>query len=165
MEKERNNSVGADLVIPALALAFAIYFFADIYDLAWEAKANGVLIGTILVVLIAIQLARLGLALARGDGGLGFESLLGPREALPARLGLVGVTIAFIALVPWLGLTLTLFLCMAAALRAMGPRPWRRILLISFIVAASAWGLFIALLDTDMPRGPVEWAMAKIVHK
>ena len=165
MARERNNDVGADLVIPALALAFAIYFFVDIHDLAWEAKANGVLIGTILVVLIAIQATRLGLALARGEGRLGFASLLGPREVLPVRLALVGVTIAFIVAVPWLGLTLTIFLCMAVALRAMGPQPWRRILIISFIVAASAWGLFIALLDTDMPRGPVEWALAKIIHK
>ena len=47
-----NKSVGADAVIPALAAAFAAYFFVDIADLAWEAKANGVLIGTILVVLI-----------------------------------------------------------------------------------------------------------------
>ena len=156
MAKERNNSVGADLVIPALALAFAVYFFADIYDLAWEAKANGVLIGAILVVLIAFQGARLALQLARGEGRLGFESLLGPREALPARLALVGITVAFIVLVRWLGLTLTLFLAMAAALRAMGLKSLKKNLLISAIVAASAYALFIALLDTEMPRGPIE---------
>ena len=165
MEKERNNSVGADLVIPGLALAFAIYFFVDIYDLAWEAKANGVLIGTILVVLIAIQGVRLGLQLARGEGRLGFESLLGPREALPARLALVALTIAFIALVRWLGLTLALFLAMAAALRAMGLKSPKKILLVSFIVAASAYGLFIALLDTDMPRGPVEHMLAPLLSR
>ena len=165
MEKERNNSVGADLVIPALALAFATYFFVDIYDLAWEAKANGVLIGTILLVLIAIQLARLGLVLARGGGRLGFATLLGPREVLPARLALVGITVAFIAAAPWLGLTLALFLAMAAALRAMGLKSWKKNLLLSFIVAASAWGLFIALLDSDMPRGPVEGLLSKMMRK
>ena len=174
MTKESNNSgdasvanpsLGADLVIPALALAFAIYFFVDIADLAWEAKANGALIGTILVVLIVIQVARLGLQLARGEGRLGFDSLLGPREALPARLALVGITIAFVVALPWLGLTLTLFLSMAAALRAMGLKSWRKTLLISFIVAASAWGLFIALLETDMPHGPVEIALSKILGK
>jgi hypothetical protein len=171
--KESNNSVGADqakasigadLVIPALALAFAVYFFIDIAGLAWEAKANGVLIGAVLVVLIAIQGVRLGLQLARGEGRLGFESLLGPREALPARLALVGLTIAFIVALPWLGLTLTLFLAMAAALRAMGLKSWNKNLLISFIVAASAWGLFIALLETDMPHGPVEFVLSKILN-
>jgi hypothetical protein len=165
VEKERNASVGADLVIPALALAFAVYFFIDIAGLAWEAKANGVLIGSILVLLIVIQLARLGLQLARGEGRLGFEALLVPREALPARLGLVTVTIAFIVLVPWLGLTLTLFLSMAAALRAMGLRKMKTNLILSFIVAASAYGLFIALLDTDMPHGPVEQRMGKLLGK
>ena len=160
-----NPSLGADLVIPALALAFAVYFFVDIAELAWEAKANGVLIGTVLVVLIGIQVARLGLQLGRGEGSVGFESLLGPREALPARLALVGITIAFIAVVPWLGLTLTLLLAMAAALRAMGLKSWQKILLISFIVAASAWGLFIALLETDMPHGPVEAMLSKILSK
>ena len=163
MAKERNNSVGADLVIPALALAFAAYFFVDIADLAWEAKANGVLIGAVLVVLIAIQGVRLGVQLARGEGSLGFESLLGPREALPGRLALVGITIAFIVAVQWLGLTLTLFLCMAAALRAMGLKSWKKNLLISFVVGASAWGLFMALLETDMPRGPVEVVLSKLL--
>lgn len=160
-----NASLGADLVIPALALAFAVYFFVDIAGLAWEAKANGVLIGAILVGLIAIQGVRLGLQLARGEGRLGFESLLGPREALPARLALVGITIAFIVAVQWLGLTLALFLAMAAALRAVGVRSRKKNLLISFIVAASAWGLFIALLDSDMPRGPVETVLSKIMSK
>jgi len=159
-----NKSVGADAVIPALAAAFAAYFFVDIADLAWEAKANGVLIGTILVALIGIQVGRLGLQLARGEGRLGFESLLGPRDALPARLALVGITIAFIVAVPWLGLTLTLFLSMAAALRAMGLKSWNKNLLISFIVAALAWGLFIALLETDMPHGPVEMLLSKILN-
>lgn len=155
MAKE-NNSVGADLVIPALALAFAVYFFVDIADLAWEAKANGVLIGAILVLLVAVQGVRLGLQLARGQGEIGFESLLGPRELLPRRLGLVAITILFIAALPWLGLTLALFLALLAALRTMGLKSLKKNLLISAIVAALAYGLFIALLESDMPHGPVE---------
>jgi hypothetical protein len=66
--------------------------------------------------------------------------------------------------VPWLGLTLTLCLAMSAALRAMGLKSWKKNLLISFLVAALAWGLFIALLETDMPHGPVENVLSKILH-
>lgn len=157
-----NKSVGADAVIPALAAAFAAYFFVDIADLAWEAKANGVLIGTILVVLIGVQAVRLGLQLARGEGELGFASLLGPREALPKRLGMVAITVAFIVGVRWLGLTLALFLAMLAALRVMGLRNPKKNLLISFIIAAAAWGLFIALLETEMPHGPIEAVLSRI---
>jgi hypothetical protein len=76
------SSLGADLVIPALALGFAAYFFVSIADLAWEAKANGVIIGSVLVLLIAIQLVRVVSELMRREGSLGLESLWQPREAL-----------------------------------------------------------------------------------
>jgi Tripartite tricarboxylate transporter TctB family len=148
--------VGADLIIPALALAFAAYFFISIADLAWEAKANGALIGTILVILVGVQLVRIGTRVARGQADLGVDAILEPREALGKRIGMVLVTVAFIAAVQWLGLTLALFLGMAAALYLMGLRRPRRILLIAFVVAACAYGLFIALLESDMPHGPVE---------
>ena len=65
------KALGADLVIPALALGFAAYFFVSIADLAWEAKANGVVIGGILVALIVIQCARIGIrVLQSGEANL-----------------------------------------------------------------------------------------------
>jgi hypothetical protein len=90
-------SHGADLVIPVMALAFAAYFFFSIAELAWEAKANGVVIGAVLVALAVAQLVRIGLRVYRGEGGLRMNALLEPRDALPKRLGLVLITIAFIA--------------------------------------------------------------------
>jgi hypothetical protein len=161
--KHAKARLGADLVIPGLALGFAIYFFFAIADLAWEAKANGVLIGGILVVLVTIQIARIGAAVARGSANLGFESLLAPRSALVPRLGLVLLTIVFIAALPTLGLSLALFLAMAVALMLMGVRKPRRIFWVSFGVAAAAYLMFVAALDTDVPRGPVEQGIAAIV--
>ena len=148
--------LGADLVIPALALGFALYFFWSIADLAWEAKANGVVIGIALIVLVVIQAARIGLAVAQGRGDLGTGTLWQPRDVLLKRLGMVAVTIAFILLLQVLGLTLALFLSMAAALWIMGVRkPWV-ILAISFGVAAAAYLLFILVLDAGFPHGAVE---------
>ena len=89
--------LGADLIIPALALGFAAYFFVSIADLAWEAKANGVVIGSVLVVLVLIQLARIGVRILRGRANLSLAPVLEPRDALPKRLGLIAVTVAFIA--------------------------------------------------------------------
>ena len=85
--------LGADLVIPALALCFAVYFFYSIADLAWEAKANGVLIGALLLALIGIQGVRVGVGVARKTGDLSFGSLLQPREVLPKRVGMVLLTV------------------------------------------------------------------------
>ena len=154
--------LGADLVIPALALGFAIYFFFSIADLAWEAKANGVLIGAILVALIAVQLVRMGIRLARGEGDLRADPLWQPRDALGKRIGMVAITVAFIAALPWLGLTLALLLAMLAALRVMGVRRLSTLLWVSSGVAAAAYLLFIATLDSAFPHGPIERLLAAL---
>jgi hypothetical protein len=150
------------LVIPALALGFAAYFFFSIADLAWEAKANGVLIGTVLVVLIGIQVARTVAQVARGRADLSLGQLLEPREALPRRVGLVLLTVVFIAAMPWLGLTLSLFLGLAAGLALMGVRKRSHLIWTPFAVAASAYILFIAVLNSDFPHGPVENAVGAL---
>ena len=154
--------LGADLVIPALALGFTIYFFFSIADLVWEAKANGVLIGAILVALIAVQLVRLGTRLARGEGDLRADPLWQPRDALGKRIGMVAITVAFIAALEWLGLTLALLLAMLAALRVMGVRRLSTLLWVSSGVAAAAYLLFIATLDSAFPHGPIERLLAAL---
>ena len=156
---------GADLVIPLLALAFATYFFYSIRDLVWEAKANGVIIGTLLVVLIAAQLVRTGMTIARGKADLGTDLLWQPRDALGKRIGMVGVTIAFIATLPWLGLTLGLLLGMAAALWAMGVRRPGVVAGLSVAVAAAAYLLFIAALNSAFPHGPIENLIAWLMRR
>jgi hypothetical protein len=149
------HPAGADLVIPALALAFAVYFFFSIADLAWEAKANGVVIGGVLVTLILIQIVRIGIQLARGAATFAFDPLLQPRDALVKRVGMVIVTIVFIATLKWLGLTLGLSLALLAALWIMGARG-KALALIPLAVAAAAYLLFVALLQSDIPHGPIE---------
>ena len=147
-------SHGADLVIPALALGFAVYFFVSITDLAWEAKANGIIIGAVLVLLIAIQLVRSLMPLLRGRASLRFDALWEPREVLAKRIGMVAVTIAFIATLNWLGLTLGLALALFAALWIMGARG-KPLLILPLAVAAAAYLLFVVLLHSDIPHGPI----------
>ena len=156
-------SLGADLVIPLLALAFAIYFLLDVRELGWEAKANGVGIGTVLLLLVAVQLVRIGLKLARRQGTLSIAPLLEPREALGKRLALVAVTVLFIATIKWLGLTLGLFLGMLAALWLMGVRKRKALVGIPLVVAAAAYGLFIAALSSNFPHGPIEHLIASLL--
>ncbi|MGB5081363.1 MAG: hypothetical protein WBO23_11550 [Burkholderiales bacterium] len=154
--------LGADLLIPGLALGFAIYFFFSIEDLGWEAKSNGVLVGSVLVALIAVQFARIGLKVARGAGNLSFSVLLQPREALVKRILLVVLTVVFIASLQWLGLTLDLLVCMALALYLMGVRKRAQLVLIPSIVAAFAYLMFVAALGSEIPHGPIEKLLAWI---
>lgn len=148
--------LGADLVIPALAAAFAAYFFSSIADLAWEAKANGVVIGSVLILLIALQLVRTAVAVKRGNADLGMEPLWAPRAALGKRLGVVAVTIAFIVLLPWLGLTLGLLLGLFASMWLMGVRNRIALVAVPVGVSTAAYLLFIALLNSEIPHGPIE---------
>ena len=148
-------SHGADLVIPALALGFAVYFFVSIADLAWEAKANGIVIGGVLVLLIAIQLVRSLMPFLRRRASLRFDALWQPRDVLAKRIGMVAVTIAFIATLNWLGLTLGLALALFAALWIMGARG-KPLLILPLAVAAAAYLLFVVLLQSDIPHGPIE---------
>jgi hypothetical protein len=149
------KALGADLVIPALALGFAAYFFVSIADLAWEAKANGVVIGGILVALIALQLLRIVIRLAKREADLGFSGLWEPREALGKRVGLVLVTVAFIATLNWLGLTLGMLLALFAALWIMGARG-KPLVILPLAVALAVYLLFVVLLQSDIPHGPIE---------
>jgi hypothetical protein len=149
------KALGADLVIPALALGFAAYFFVSIADLAWEAKANGVVIGGILVGLIAIQLVRIAIRVLKGEASLKFNLLWEPREALGKRVGMVLVTVAFIATLNWLGLTLGLLLALFAALWIMGVRG-KPLVILPVAVALAAYLLFVVLLQSDIPHGPIE---------
>lgn len=155
MEKE-SSSAGADLVIPALALAFAAYFFVSTAELAWEAKANALVIGTVLVLLTIAQVARIVLRVARRQADLGMAALWEPRDVLWRRVGMVVVTAAFIAALPWLGLTLSLWLGMFAALWIMGQRRARILILLPLATAGSCYALFIAVLDAGFPRGLLE---------
>ena len=160
----RNSQpLGADLVIPALALAFALYFFFSTADLVWEAKANGVIIGTALVILIAFQVGRVALRVMRGEGGLGLNPLWQPLELAWKRLGLVAVTALFIALLPWLGLTLALWLGLLAQLWIIGVRRKKILFWLPTWTAASVYALFIAVLDSGFPHGPIENLLAPLL--
>ena len=100
------------------------------------------------MILIAIQAIRIGLALARGEGDLGTGPVWQPREVLGKRIGMVVITAAFVATLPWLGLTLGTFLALAAGLYLMGIRNRKVLIVLPAIIAATLYLLFVAVLDS-----------------
>ena len=160
---ERKAALGSELVLPVLALGFTLYFLYSVSGLEWEAKANGVTIGTALLILLGVQAVRLALAASRGGLETGFGPLLRPREALPKRLGMLAVTVVFVASVPWLGLALGLFGALAAGLYVMGVRSAKVLLAVAFTIALAASLLFTVALDSSLPKGPVENFVIRLV--
>jgi hypothetical protein len=153
---EKRAALGAELLIPLMALGFTIYFLASTSAMEWEAKANGVIVGWILIGLVGVQLVRGAVALARGKANLSFAPLVEPAGATGKRIGMLVVTIALVAFVPWAGVGLGLFVALAVGFAVMGVRPIRRILVVSFCVALTCSLLFTVALDSGLPHGPVE---------
>lgn len=158
----KRQAIGADLIIPALAVVFTIYYCSTIWELDWEAAANGLAIGGILIILVAIFLVRTALQVKRGEATLGMDKLLYPLEFQGRRWGLTAAIVAFIAALPYLGFTLGLFLFMGASMLILGIREPRSILATALSMAAGGYVLFIAVLDTRFPHGPVEYILARI---
>jgi hypothetical protein len=164
MSEQKRVALGAELVLPVIALAFAIYFLVSTADLQWEAKANGVIIGSSLVVLLVVQFVRSGIAYMRSRADFGFGTLLQPRDVFYKRLGMMAITIVLVATVPWLGVGLGLFLALSAALIMMGVRGYGHALLVAFLVALACSVLFTVVLDSGLPHGPVENLLLSLVH-
>jgi len=159
----RKASLGADLVIPALAVGFTLYFFSSIWELAWEAKVNGVIIGGVLLALIAIQVVRIGMQVAAGKATLGFDKLTQPASVQRQRIALIALAAAFVGFLPWLGVTLGLFLFLLLGMMIMGVRRPVTLLGVAGGVAASIYMMFIAFLGTRYPPGPVEKLIAWLI--
>ncbi len=160
--RDEKPALGGDFVIPVLALAFAAYFFWSIDDLEWEARANGTVIGSVLIGLVALQLFNSVRKIMRGDATWRLGDLINPREVLGKRILLLVILAAFVGFLEFTGATLGLLLMMLASMWLLGVRDWRVLSGVSIIVAALIYVLFIAILKAKLPHGPLEKLLALI---
>lgn len=162
-QQQSRRPIGADLIIPVTAAAYAIYYVWSVRDFPFEAQFSGLALAGLVALFTLIYFARLVQGFAQGRYSLGFGRFLGPQEGRSGRLAFVGLIIGYIVVVPYLGFTLTTFTFLASAFLANGARPvWRPIALAA---AASflGWLFFILLLDTRFPQGPFERAMEALL--
>jgi hypothetical protein len=166
MAAQRHGSlprpVGQDLVIPALAVGFTVYYFWTVRELAWEAKVNGIVIGAILLVLVALLLLRIGWQLSRRQVTLGF-TLGGDAASNRLRLGLLAMCVTFLLALPLLGTSISLALLLFAAMGLLGARHWPSLIGVSLITPVLVWLSLIVMLGTRFPMGPFEHAMAALL--
>lgn len=148
--------------MPALGLGFTAYYFLTVRELAWEAKANGIVIGSILVVLVGLLLIRTAVRVARGEASLRVQ-LAGDPVSDRLRLGLLGLLVAFLLVLPWLGTVLSLALLLFGAMWLLGARNWPTLLGVSILTPLSVWLTLMIGLGTRFPEGPFERAMAMLL--
>ena len=94
--------------------------------------------------------------IVRGEATLGFGPLLHPIGLQATRLALLLLSIGFIAVVEWLGFSLSIFGFMLCALYLVGVRRPLTLWSIPLALTVGGYLLFILLLDSRLPHGAVE---------
>ncbi len=171
-EPEKKH-VGSDLIIPATAVVFTLYYFYTIINwpwnpeeryISWTAQVSAFFIGAVLISLIAIFVLNSLLSVKRGVADLGFQRLTDPLSFMPRRLGLFALTISFIFVVEWGGFTITTFVFLAASMLLLSRgRNWRFILALSAILSIGGYFLFVYAFEVRFPKGPFELLMAQVL--
>lgn len=160
---KKRKGVGAELLIPAAALIFTLYYFRTIWNSPWTAQVSAFFIGTILIALVVLFFLKTFIALYRREAHLGVSELLAPRSLLAVRIGLLLMTLAYVILVKWGGFTLTTWVFLFGAMLILNRGRRRRLItILSGALALSGYLLFIVAFDTRFPRGPFENFMRSI---
>ena len=152
------RAAGTDLIIPALAVGFTAYFFWTVAELNWEAKANGIVIGGILVLLVGLLLVRTAVQVARGEASLAID-FGGWTEPNRKRIGLLAITVAFLLILPSLGTSISLALMLLAAMWVMGARHWPSLIGVAIALPLVTWLSLLVFIGTRLPQGPFEQLM------
>lgn len=153
------KGIGADLILPLMAAAYAAYYVYTIIGYPPEARYNGTFIAIAIWILVAILLVRTAIRLWRGEVTLRMTGILAPASKLPTRLGFIGLTALNIVLVEWLGFTLTVVLFLLSSMCLLGVRSAKALAIIPLLAGGLGYLFFIVLLDTRLPQGPVEWLL------
>ena len=155
-DKPKKNIL-PDLIIPILALAFTVYYLTTITEVPWIAQASAVTVSVLLLLAILAFAVRTGVRLARGESEIRFRGLLDDRRTGLKRLALLGLTIAYIAVIETLGFTLTTFLFLSFSITLLSSlsNVWRA-LLIAAVCSMTGYLVFIVLFQTRFPLGVIE---------
>ncbi len=170
MDNESNSGepekkhIGSDLVIPAAALAFTLYYFSTIINSPWTAQVSAFFIGAVLIALIGAFVIYSLLSIRRGEADLGFQRLTEPLSFMPRRAALFALTIFFIFFVEWGGFTITTFIFLSGAMLLLSRgRNWKFILALSAVLAIGGYFLFVYAFEVRFPKGPFELMMAQVL--
>ncbi len=162
-ERSEQRPIGGELVIPIAALAFTIYYFITIASSPWTAKVSAYFVGTILIALIALFLIKSVLQLRRGEANLRLDTLVAPARFVNKRLGLLALTIGYIAFVRWLGFTITTFVFLTSAMFLLGEGRRKGLIVgLSAVLSLGGYLVFIVAFQTRFPAGPFERLMGTL---
>ena len=158
------RQLGGELVIPALAIVFTLYFFSTIWDSPWTAQVSAFLVGGILLLVCAIFIARAMFILRSGEGTLGFANIFSMDDLYSGRIGLFLTTLGYCVFIDRLGFTLTTFLFLGLSMLLLSKgKNAGFITMVAALMSLGGWAVFIWAFDTRFPRGLFETTMKAVL--
>lgn len=162
--EQRSRQIGGELIIPALAVAFTLYYFSTIWNSPWTAQVSAFLIGGVLLLVCGLFFLRSLGQLRRDEANLGLNGLISIDDVRTGRLALFACTVGYCVFIDQLGFTLATFLFLWISMAALGHfRRLGLITLTSAILSLGGWAVFIWMFDTRFPRGWFETTMKAVL--
>jgi tripartite tricarboxylate transporter TctB family protein len=159
LDPER-RAIGAELVIPVLAVVFTLYFFTTIWNSPWTAQVSTFLIGGILLLVCGIFFIKCVVLYRWGKADFGMGGLVSLDDLRSGRLGLFLATIGYAVLIERFGFTLTTFAFLFVSMTVLSKgRGIGFNAALAAIISLAGWALFIWAFDTRFPRGWFETFM------
>lgn len=154
---QKPKNVLADLIIPVLALIFAVYYLTTITEVPWISQASAITVSALLALAIAAFFIRTAYRIKRKRETIAFEKTTTDKTVTVKRIMLLGLTIAYVYLIEPLGFTLTTicFLFLGIVLLSSLAN-WKNAALISLISALIGYVVFIYFFQTRFPQGVIE---------
>ncbi len=151
------RNVLPDLIIPGLALAFAIYYLTTITEVPWIAQASAVLVSGLLLLSIFAFAIRTAYRLKAGTEIIRLSGLIPDQNLLLKRLVLLCLMIAYVWFLEDLGFTLSTFVFLILAILLLSSLAnWKKALAIALAASVIGYVVFIFVFETRFPKGPIE---------
>lgn len=155
------KNVLPDLIIPAMALAFSIYYLTTITEVPWIAQASAVLVSGLLLLSIVAFAVRTMARIKAGTEFIGLSGLPLDRQVNLKRVGLLALTIAYVWFIEDLGFTIsTMAFLFIAIVLLSSPANWKNAAAVAISCSLIGYFVFIVVFETRFPKGPVETFLA-----
>jgi hypothetical protein len=155
------KNVLPDLIIPAMALAFAVYYLTTITEVPWTAQASAVLVSGLLALAVLVFAIRTVWRVRSGIETLRWQGLTVDRRTDLKRAGLLALSIGYVWFIGDLGFTIaTMAFLFIAIVLLSSLRNWRNAALVAIASALIGYFIFIFIFETRFPKGPVENVLA-----
>ncbi len=151
------KNVLPELIIPGLALIFAIYYLTTITEVPWIAQASAVLVSGLLLLSIFAFAIRTAYRLNAGTELISWRGLIPDRILLLKRIVLLCLMIAYVWFLEDLGFTLSTFFFLVLAIMLLSSLAnWKKAVGIALAASVIGYIVFIFVFETRFPKGPIE---------